>query len=157
VTTVAAACDQLLARIDREIERAKITVPSTERVGGWAKLGGCFDTLMRAAVREAATHAGVTAQELIARSNPNVNPDKATAGQIARVLQTVTAPSTITPLVADLRARSSAIQAVIRARNEAVHEPGGEPSLARTMQLLPPLRRVIVALHEAARPVRRFR
>jgi hypothetical protein len=157
VTTVSAAATQLLERIDRELDRAQGSAASTERVGGWAKLGTCFDVLLRAAVRDAANHVGVTPQELIARTSPNVNADKATAGQIAYVLKAAFTPPTIAPLVADLRASNSAIRAVIHARNEAVHEPGREPSPARTRQLLPPLRRVIEALDRTSQPVRTFR
>lgn len=160
MTALADAAEQLIRRIDRELQRARRPTPSTERVGGWAKLGGCFDTLMRAAVVEIAAAMKQQPDALVARHDPKLRLERAAAGQLARVLRALARdaaprPDRLAALLDDLGAQRSAVIAAINARNGAVHEPGGEPSAERTAALLPPVRAVVAAMIATPDPPKR--
>lgn len=112
-------------RIERELPRAA-AAPSTEALGGWTKLGARLDGTLRALFEALCAERGVDPEETWQREFRS--PYKSvTAGMVVHALttswSTVVAqrPLALT-LLADLRGDPSAIRAVIRLRNDFVHD-----------------------------------
>lgn len=125
-TDLSLTIEALLGRLDREVLRlGGVAPPSTEIVGGWAKIGGLLDALLRNAFLALALAGGHSPDRLFAQATgqPSWTLQHASAGQLRGALaRAAAATPTGDPRVASLAADPrGALAAVIALRNDAVH------------------------------------